>query len=77
MVRTVFADRCETLFELPAGSTDGWQWLENFDRLRSMDDPFRVKSGKSLDGIASTNAVSEVYDILVSAYDMTRVKSDR
>ena len=41
-----------------------------------MDDPFRVKSGKSLDGIASTNAVSEVYDILVSAYDMTRVKSD-
>ena len=69
VVRTVLADGRETLFELPAGSTDGWQWLEDFDRLRSMDNTSRIKCGKSLNGIASTNAVSEVYDVLVGTCD--------
>ena len=34
-----------------------------------MDNTSRVEGGKSLDGIASTDAVSKIYDVLVGTCD--------
>jgi hypothetical protein len=67
VVRTVLADRGKTLFELPARSADGWERFEDFDRLRSMHQASRVELGETLDGIALSEALSKVYDILVGS----------
>jgi hypothetical protein len=64
-VRTVLADRGESLFELPTGSADEGQWFENFNGLRCVYDPSRVKIGKTFDGIASGDALSKIDDIVV------------
>jgi hypothetical protein len=64
-VRTVLADGGETLFELPARSADEWERFEDFDGLRSMHQTSRVELGETLDGIALSEALGKVYDILV------------
>jgi hypothetical protein len=64
-VRTVLTDRGESLFELPTWSADEREWFEDFNRLRCVYDPSRVKIGKSLDGIASRDALSKIDDIVV------------
>ena len=65
VVRTVLADRDETLFELPARSADEWKRFEDFDGLGSMHQTSRVELGETLDGIALSEALGKVYDILV------------
>jgi hypothetical protein len=65
VVRTVLADGSQTLFELPARSAGEWEWFEDFDGLRSMYQTSRVELGKTLDGIALSEALAKVYDILV------------
>ena len=68
VVRTVFADGGESLFELPARSADEWERFEDFDGLRSMYQTPRVELGEILEGIALSEALGEVYDILVGPY---------
>ena len=65
MVRTVLADGGETLFELPTMSTDERERFEDFDGLRGMHHTSRVELGETLEGIALTEALGKVYDILV------------
>jgi hypothetical protein len=65
VVRTVLADGGETLFELPTGSADEWERFEDFDGLRSMHQTSRVELGETLEGIALSEALGKVYDILV------------
>jgi hypothetical protein len=63
--RTILADGGETPFELPAGSADEWEWLEDFDRLGAMHETSRVERGETLDGISFFDALGKVYDVLV------------
>jgi hypothetical protein len=65
MVRTVLADGGETLFELPTMSADERERFEDFDGLRGMHHTSRVEHGETLEGIALTEALGKVYDILV------------
>jgi len=64
----VLADGGETLFELPARSADEWERIEDFDGLRSMHKTSRVELGETLDGIALSEALGKVYDILVGPF---------
>jgi hypothetical protein len=63
--RTLLADGGETPFELPVGSADEWEWLEDFDRLGVVHETSRVERGETLDGIGFFDALGKVYDVLV------------
>jgi hypothetical protein len=65
VVQTVLADGGETLFELPARFADEWERFENFYGLRSMHQTSRVELGETVDGIALSEALGKVHDILV------------
>ena len=63
--RTVLADSCEPLFELPAGPADEGERLENLNGLRSVHDALCVEGGQAPDGIACRKTLSKVHDVLV------------
>jgi hypothetical protein len=70
--QTVLSDGRKSLFEFPTRSTDTRKGFEDLNRLRGVYNASRVEIGESFDSIASADALSKIYDVLVSTCERSQ-----